>query len=67
VDLADDPELMDLMVRAGFNKVFLGLETPEPENLKECGKVQNLRRSLDESAHHPESRIGRDGRFYYRI
>ncbi|SHE32525.1 Radical SAM superfamily enzyme YgiQ, UPF0313 family [Desulfacinum infernum DSM 9756] len=49
VDLADDPELMDLMVRAGFNKVFLGLETPEPESLKECGKVQNLRRSLDES------------------
>ncbi len=49
VNLAEDPELMDLMVRAGFNKVFLGLETPIEEGLKECGKAQNLRRSLSES------------------
>ncbi|SFM65590.1 B12-binding domain-containing radical SAM protein [Thermodesulforhabdus norvegica] len=49
VDLADDEELMDLMVEAGFNKVFLGLETPEEESLKECGKYQNLKRSLSES------------------
>uniref|UniRef100_A0A831ZM82 DUF4070 domain-containing protein n=1 Tax=Desulfacinum infernum TaxID=35837 RepID=A0A831ZM82_9BACT len=49
VDLAEDKELMDLMVRAGFNKVFLGLETPATESLKECGKGQNLRRPLDES------------------
>lgn len=49
VDLADDEELMELMVQAGFNKVFLGLETPEEESLKECGKHQNLRRSLSES------------------
>ncbi|MEJ5347183.1 MAG: B12-binding domain-containing radical SAM protein [Desulfosoma sp.] len=49
VDLAEDMELMELMVRAGFNKVFLGLETPATESLKECGKGQNLRRPLDES------------------
>lgn len=49
VDLAEDPELMNLMVAAGFNKVFLGLETPSEESLKECGKAQNLRRSLAES------------------
>lgn len=49
VDLADDEELMDLMVKAGFNKVFLGLETPEEESLKECGKYQNLRRSLSDA------------------
>ncbi len=49
VDLAEDKELMELMVRAGFNKVFLGLETPATESLKECGKGQNLRRPLDES------------------
>ena len=49
VNLAEDPELMDLMVQAGFNKVFLGLETPVEEGLKECGKAQNLRRSLSES------------------
>ena len=49
VNLAEDPELMDLMVQAGFNKVFLGLETPVEEGLKECGKAQNLRRNLSES------------------
>ncbi|MDY0041294.1 MAG: B12-binding domain-containing radical SAM protein [Desulforhabdus sp.] len=49
VDLAEDVELMDLMVAAGFNKVFLGLETPSEESLKECGKAQNLKRSLAES------------------
>lgn len=49
VDLAEDPELMNAMVAAGFNKVFLGLETPCEESLKECGKGQNLRRSLAES------------------
>ncbi len=49
VDLAEDPELMDLMVEAGFNKVFLGLETPAEESLKECGKKQNLKRDLSES------------------
>jgi len=49
VNLAEDPELMSLMVQAGFNKVFLGLETPVEEGLKECGKAQNLRRNLSES------------------
>jgi radical SAM superfamily enzyme YgiQ (UPF0313 family) len=49
VNLAEDLELMDLMVRAGFNRVFLGLETPVEEGLRECGKAQNLRRSLSES------------------
>jgi len=49
VNLAEDSELMNLMVQAGFNKVFLGLETPVEEGLKECGKGQNLRRNLSES------------------
>lgn len=49
VDLAEDEELMNLMVTAGFNKVFLGLETPSEESLRECGKAQNLKRSLSES------------------
>jgi radical SAM superfamily enzyme YgiQ (UPF0313 family) len=49
VDLAEDEELMNLMVQAGFNKVFLGLETPSEESLKECGKLQNLKRSLVDS------------------
>ncbi len=49
VDLAEDEELMNLMVEAGFNKVFLGLETPSEDSLRECGKSQNLNRSLMES------------------
>lgn len=49
VNLAEDPELINLMVTAGFNKVFLGLETPSEESLRECGKAQNLTRNLSES------------------
>ena len=49
VDLAEDKELMTLMVNAGFKKVFLGLETPSEESLRECGKSQNLRRSMEDS------------------
>lgn len=46
VNLADDPELMDLMVRAGFKKVFVGIETPSSESLEECHKLQNQGRDL---------------------
>ena len=40
-NLADDTELCDLMVNAGFKKVFVGFETPSLESLKECRKMQN--------------------------
>ena len=46
IDLVDDEELMKLMVRAGFDSVFVGIETPEEESLTECHKVQNLQRDL---------------------
>jgi len=46
VDLADDEELINLMVRAGFDTVFLGIETPEEESLSECSKVQNRNRDM---------------------
>ncbi|MEE8584823.1 MAG: radical SAM protein, partial [Acidobacteriota bacterium] len=46
VNLSDDDELLDLMAQAGFKKVFLGIETPETESLKECHKLQNTRRNL---------------------
>src|SRR5512143_3184910 len=39
VDMADDDELMELMLAAGFNSVFVGIETPNEESLRECGKV----------------------------
>ncbi len=46
IDLADDGELMELMVRAGFQEVFIGIETPLEEGLAESGKVQNRHRDL---------------------
>lgn len=49
INLADDPELMDLMTRAGFISVFVGIETPSEEGLAECHKVQNKNRNLVES------------------
>jgi len=48
VNLADDEELMNLMVQAGFHQVFVGIETPEEESLAECGKRQNKNRNLVE-------------------
>jgi len=44
VDLADRPELMDAMVAANFMYVFLGIETPSSEALKDSKKFQNLKR-----------------------
>jgi radical SAM superfamily enzyme YgiQ (UPF0313 family) len=49
VNLAEDQELMDLMVEAGFNSVFLGLETPDEESLALTKKFQNNRNPLIES------------------
>jgi radical SAM superfamily enzyme YgiQ (UPF0313 family) len=46
VNLADYAELCELMVEAGFKKVFLGIETPSVESLEECGKTQNRKRDL---------------------
>ncbi|NQT73046.1 MAG: DUF4070 domain-containing protein [Chloroflexi bacterium] len=46
LNLADDNELMDLMVEAGFDKVFVGLETPAEESLAECNKFQNENRDM---------------------
>jgi radical SAM superfamily enzyme YgiQ (UPF0313 family) len=49
VNLADEEELLEMMVRSGFKKVFVGLETPVPESLEECRKVQNRKRDLVEA------------------
>jgi radical SAM superfamily enzyme YgiQ (UPF0313 family) len=48
VNLAKDPELMALMRDAGFDQVFLGIETPSVESLKECHKGQNAGADLVE-------------------
>jgi len=48
INLADDDELMQMMVEAGFNMVFIGIETPSEESLAECGKKHNRNRDLIE-------------------
>ena len=49
INLADDEELITLMVKAGFNRVFIGIETPNEDSLTECNKNQNKNRDLVES------------------
>lgn len=46
INLSDDEELMQLMVKAGFDAVFVGIETPEDDSLLECGKHHNRNRDL---------------------
>jgi len=46
INLADDEELMNLMTRAGFDMVFVGIESPNEESLLECNKLQNKGRDL---------------------
>jgi radical SAM superfamily enzyme YgiQ (UPF0313 family) len=46
INLADDPALTEQMVRAGFDSVFVGIETPSHSALAECGKSQNQKRDL---------------------
>jgi radical SAM superfamily enzyme YgiQ (UPF0313 family) len=49
LNLAEDDELIDLMVQAGFRIVFMGIETPDVESLAVANKEQNTRQSLLES------------------
>ena len=46
MNLADDEELMRLMVEAGFDTVFVGIESPNEESLNECNKLPNKNRDL---------------------
>jgi hypothetical protein len=57
VDLATQPKLVEAMVAAGFTTVFLGIESPSAESLRETHKLQNLRMELNESV----ARITRAG------
>jgi len=57
IELADDEELMQKMVQAGFDTVFVGIETPNEESLAECNKFQNRNRDMLDSV----KRIQRSG------
>ncbi len=49
INLADDQELMDMMFQAGFDSVFIGIESPDEASLAECHKIQNSNRNLLQS------------------
>jgi radical SAM superfamily enzyme YgiQ (UPF0313 family) len=49
IDLAQDEELLDLMVEAGFSMVFVGIETPDRDTLAYTQKHQNLQSPILES------------------
>ncbi|HEX7474780.1 MAG TPA: DUF4070 domain-containing protein [Dehalococcoidales bacterium] len=46
INLTDDEELMQMMTKAGFCRVFIGIETPNEASLSECNKNQNKGRDL---------------------
>ncbi|MCF6149743.1 MAG: B12-binding domain-containing radical SAM protein [Candidatus Kuenenia sp.] len=48
INLSDDEALMRMMSEAGFDTVFVGIETPDAESLADCNKKQNKNRSLAE-------------------
>jgi len=48
INMADDEQLLQLMVDAGFDTVFIGIETPDENSLAECGKNHNRNRDLVE-------------------
>ncbi len=55
INMADDEELLQMMRRAGFVSVFIGIETPDEASLKEAQKLQNTKRDLLECVRHIQS------------
>ncbi len=51
VNMADDEEMMQLMIDAGFRHVFIGIETPAEESLHVSHKNQNMKRNLLDTIH----------------
>lgn len=49
INMADDEDLLSAMKNAGFNEVFIGIETPAIEGLKETDKLQNIRTDMHEA------------------
>jgi radical SAM superfamily enzyme YgiQ (UPF0313 family) len=51
INLADDKQLMKMLVQAGFISVFIGIETPDEDSLQSCNKKQNVKRDLIANIH----------------
>ncbi len=49
IDLAQDEEMLELMVECNFAAVFVGVETPDEESLAMTKKFQNTRGSLTDA------------------
>jgi hypothetical protein len=49
LNMAQDEELLTLFREANFRWVFIGIESPDEESLKETKKYQNTRESIQES------------------
>lgn len=56
VNLADDEELMQMLIDAGFRHIFIGIETPSEESLKVSHKTQNLKKNLLTTIHQIHSK-----------
>jgi radical SAM superfamily enzyme YgiQ (UPF0313 family) len=56
INLAEDEELLDLMKKAGFNSVFIGIESPDVDVLKTAQKNQNVRRDMLDSVRKIQSK-----------
>ncbi|GAB5409992.1 MAG: B12-binding domain-containing radical SAM protein [Balneolaceae bacterium] len=52
ITLADDEEMLNQMLEAGFGTVFIGLETPDEDTLAQCRKKQNTKRNLVDNIHY---------------
>jgi radical SAM superfamily enzyme YgiQ (UPF0313 family) len=51
LNVAQDDELLRLMRRANFTTIFIGIESPRPESLKETHKTQNMREDMMTAVH----------------
>ncbi len=55
INLADDEDLMRMMVQAEFSTIFVGIESPHEESLVECTKIPNRNRDLIASVRRMQS------------
>lgn len=48
ITVADDPEIIELLKESNFSGIFVGIESPDENSLKSCGKIQNTGKDLNE-------------------